>query len=203
MTNVWGIEFDTDKIIENFNSYQSFAKAKQISLENIPVAVMNIFEGWSRRFILPSEYTPKDFIFSLSTDFEGGDSSYSALHPLIYTRGRQHEGAKEFDLYSVELTPTNEINGHFELRYQPDSNHPYFKNKPFAGYAETEEGFQRQGKGMRKYRTMNALSQAIFGFPLHTDTLMGEEEKKMFEKFVRLGEMEHYLEDGKDRFVFV
>jgi hypothetical protein len=201
MTNVWGIEFDINKIIENFNFYQSFAKASEISLDDIPSDIMKKFEHHSSRFIPTREYKPKDFIFSLKTTFDNGDYSYSALHPVLYEKGSRNE-AKEFDLYSIELDRTDNLSGNFELRYNL-RNHPYFTNKPFVGFVETEEDFQRQGLGIRKHKTMNALSHAIYGLALHSDTLNLENEKKLLEKLASLGEVTRYLEDGKDRFVFI
>jgi hypothetical protein len=202
MINMWGVEFDIDKIVQNFNSHQSFAKAKEIRLEDIPQDLMERFEHLSRRFIHPREYKPRDFVFSLKMDFDNGDSSYSALHPVIYNLGKQHEEMKEFDLYSMELDKNGVFTGRFEIRYQPDSNHPYFKNKPFVEWAETEKDFQHQGLGIRKHRTMGALSRAVYGLALHVDSNF-EEEKRLIEKLASLGEVTRYLEGRKDRFVFV
>ena len=181
MTNVWGIEFDINKIIENFNSYQSFAKAKEIRLEDIPQDIMEKFEHHSRRFIPPKEYKPKDFVFSLKMGFDNGDNSYSVLHPVRYDKGKRDEEAKEFDLYSMEFDKTGIRNGRFEIRYQPNSTNSYFKNKPFVEWVQTEEGFQHQGLGIRKHKTMAALSRAIYGLALHADSNF-ECEKRLLEK---------------------
>ncbi|MEK6827495.1 MAG: hypothetical protein AABX99_03360 [Nanoarchaeota archaeon] len=201
MINVWGIEFDIDKIVENFNFYQSFAKAKEIHLEDIPQDIMEKFENLSRRFIPSAEYKPKDFIFSLKTNFDNGDYSYSVLHPVIYNRGKLGKEAREFDLYSRELDKTGKSSGRFELRYNL-RNDSYFINKPFVGRIKTKEDFRRQGLGIRKHKTMNALSHAIYGLALHSDTSNLENEKKLLEKLFSLGEVTHYFENGKDRFCF-
>lgn len=74
---------------------------------------------------------------------------------------------------------------------------------PYVEWTETIEG-KRQGRGIRRMRTMNDLVLRQFGLPLHSDPVgeTSEEAKGVWLKLVESGEAEVFEDNGFYRYRF-
>lgn len=190
-----------------FSAHHSGATIEQICLGDVPAPAMEMFEGLSRRFILPEEYREGNFDVALRID-HGADQTYAVKQVKHY------EKDSEDTVYLADMADL--LVGRGEVRFKPVTKKAYFKGKPFEEYTETAgamgQGHMRRGLGIRRTRLMNALSHVFWGLPLHSSTQfihhrVGDSEvqpaKLVWEKLVRLGEARKYDENGLDRYAFL
>lgn len=141
-----------------FNQHFSEGRISEVKMLGIPCVAVNLFEGMSRRFILPEEYKLGNFKRFYRVDLEDRGNIYVATQ------------TKQEDLiYLIELNYSEVRVGYGKVRVDVDNKDP---TKPtpycFIGFIETEEDFQRRGLGERRLCVMNALSRAPYGSPLYS-----------------------------------
>jgi len=106
--------------------------------------------------------------------------------------------------YLFEVDSEETYTGHGMLSFNSTSAHPIFKNKPYAGATFTTEDFRRRHLGIRRLRVLNALSQALYGLPLHSDyNLCRTFARGAWRKLVERGEARQFQENKKERYVFI
>ncbi|MDQ5883583.1 MAG: hypothetical protein QG654_497 [Patescibacteria group bacterium] len=161
---------------------------ENISIDQVSDNAIKFFEGASQRFILPEEYYPGNFEGLFLLKHENGDITYVATQIKF----------DEYNTYFFDTRDGEEI-GHGELRFAKDSEDEFFKDKPFVGFTDTEENFRRQGLGERRLLEMGAYSRQIYNLPIYSDTLISENAKALWNKFVSLGMAEVFIENSGGR----
>lgn len=165
----------------------------------IPTKVMDWFEGRSAMFIHPGDYKTGNFIAFYVIHHHLGDITYAARQTKTYDAN----GDTEDLVHVISLDSNGNEEEHAEIRNNISNTDPYFREKPFVGYTTTEEGFRNKGLGSRRLFIMNALSKMLYGFPLHSDTLISEEAKRLWERLVEQGKAIKYKEGERGRYKFV
>lgn len=186
-----------DKFEECFPS----VKIKEITKQDIPTAAMDYFEHKSRSFINVDDYRPGNFEKFFVVEYDDGRKTFLAQQTKVY----KEEAGTERSTYFFDME-NNKILGRAELRFNikhPKKYERYFKNKPFVGWIETEKESRREGLGRSRLRLMGAFSQALYGLPLYSDTIISPEAKLMFESLVEKGEAKKFKEGPHDRYVLL
>ena len=130
---------------------------------------------------------------------EGGITNIARQNKHYRETGMIEEFAYLFEVNSEEA-----YTGHGMLSFNSTSAHPIFKNKPYAGATFTEENFRRRHLGIRRLQVLNALSQSLYGLPLHSDySLCRPLARGTWEKLVEKGEAKAFREGKKERYVFI
>jgi hypothetical protein len=173
-------------------------KFSEVSYEDLPAEAVRIFEGYSRRFILPEDYKEKNFSYLIKAQHDENDFTYIASQTKKFTRTNLEV---ETDTYFVDILD-GEYVGRSELRYAPKSNIGFFKKRPFIGYIITEENLRDAGLGTRRVYQMNAISQMFFNLPLYSDTLISSKMCGLWENLVKEGKASKFKQDKANRFLF-
>jgi len=189
------------ELLNRINNFFPEGKTTEININDLPVDVLNFFEGYSKRFILPEEYVPGNFKKLFLADHENGDKTYIANQTKIYTEGDDGGGGEDLS-YLVDYR-ANEIIGHSELRFKGSSGNKYYQDKPFIGFTDTEEKHRKSGLGKRRLYLMNALAKSFYGHSVYSDTLVSEEARLLWEKLVLENKAQKIKEGDKDRYRLV
>ncbi len=169
-----------------------------IALEDIPPDALETLEGRSRLLVLPENYRPGNFKKLFVVAHAAGDRTFVAQQLKTYGA----TGDTEELTYLADVDDHGELAGYGEIRLNISNNDPYFKDKPSVGFTRTEAERQKRGFGERRIRLMNALTRMLYDLPLHSDTLMTPEAKRLWEKLAGNGEARKYLEGKNERFAF-
>lgn len=165
----------------------------------IPNPVMEWFEGRSALQIHPRDYRRGNFSAFYVIYHQSGDRTFAAKQTKTYDTN----GDTEELVYLIDLDSNGKEEGHGEIRMNVSNDDPYFKNKPFVGYTATEDGFRRQGLGTRRLLIMNTFTQILYDLPLHSDTLITDDARRLWERLVAEGKAIKYQEGKNERFRFV
>lgn len=180
-----------------FKKHFSSAQIEIISADKVPPVAIDLFELCSKRFINPKDYKPGNFDAYFLIRHDSGEVTYAVQQTKTYWTG-----STEILIDLIDLDQSGNQQGDGEIRYDPSDDRPCFKNKPFTGWTETEENYRKRGLGRRRLLMMNALSQMLYGLPLHSDTTILEQEKRILEKLLDEGKVSKYKEGEHDRYVF-
>lgn len=179
------------KTVESSGDTERFAKLfsggelLEVNIDDIPPAVMQRFEGYSKMYILRDEYQPNNFTGVFVLSHNNGDRTYIAEQIKVYD---QTSKATEQLAYYIEMRGDIEI-GHGELR-KDISEKPILDGEPFIGFIETEEQYKHQGLGARRLNMMNAFAQLRYGKPLNAGDTISDDARGMFEAMATEGEVE-------------
>jgi len=165
----------------------------------IPNQVMEWFEGRSSLLIDPRNYLQGNFSAFYVINHQSGDRTFAARQTKTYDTN----GDTEELVYLIDVDSDGIEEGHGEIRMNISNDDPYFKNKPFVGYTETEGGFRRQGLGTRRLLMMNTFTQMLYDLPLHSDTLIADDARRLWERLAVEGKAIKYPEGQNERFRFV
>ncbi len=191
--------------VDRFKILLPTADISEIPADQVPEATMTWFEGRSTMLIHPEDYKPGNFERFFVINHEGGDTTYAAQQTKTYgTNGMAEAGYGNTEnlIHLIDQNTEGNKTGHGEIRFNISSGDaPYFKDKPFAGYISTELPYQRRGLGTRLLFTMAALSEAVYGLPLHSDTTITAEARSLLDKVVAQGKATKYLEGKHERYV--
>ncbi len=174
------------------------AEMTEITYDDLPEEVKNHFEDQSSRFILPEEYTVGNFSKLYQFTHPDGDVTYLGQQEKTYGT----DGSTDRLTYFVDIRD-GQMTGYLELRLALTDLREYFKDKPFVGYTRTQPDFFNQGLAKRRLEEANAYSLSEHSFPLHSDTIMTEGGKRVWESLIADGKAEKYDEDGNERFRFI
>lgn len=158
---------------ERFSLYYP-GKLKISSLAEINTEARDLFENYSKRFILPEEYVPGDFhqIFIVKKD--SGEETHLAHQTKVHQEGYERlVYLQDFCLGPLGLAGPV---GHGEIRFYPEKEKEFFKDKPFVGFTETIKCLRKNGRGTDRLRLMNGLCRVLFDLPLHSGTFVAEEK---------------------------
>lgn len=186
------------KISEEFSILFPGADIKKVGISEVPESPLNFFKDRSLWLTNNKKYIPDSLDSFYKIRYQDGSISYVATQTKTYATNGDTE--KLVYIYD-EDAQHNEI-GYGEIRYNEMRKDNYFKNKPFVGFTTTGENYKKQGFGTRRLKTMNALSLRMFGLPIHSDTLIGEESKRIWQRLLKNGETYSYLQDKMPRFAF-
>lgn len=197
------IERDFGKIRPVFDRFFNAGKIEQILITEIPKLAIDLFEGYSRRFISPKDYRQGDFQQLFCINHHLGGQIFVAEQIKQYP-----DGGMDDELYLCELYQRKIDLGHGEVRFSLNNDEDFFLDKPFVGYTHTEEEFREIGLGVRRLVIMNALTQSLYGLPLHSAIFVQDGEMKeapmgAWKKLVKLGQAEIFKEAEKDRYRFL
>lgn len=174
------------------------------SLENIPPQAVAALEEQSTYLVRFDNYRPGNFekLFVIS------HADASKTYVGVQTKTYGDEGDTERLMHLIDVGVDDQEIGHGEVRLYidgPKKESAYFKDKPFVGGTNTEDGSRGKGLGMRRLRMMNALTNMQYNLPLHSDTLQSPEAKRLWEKLVAEGAAKKYTEEvGKnERYMFI
>jgi hypothetical protein len=175
---------------------------EKITLEQIPPLVIGHFEKQAGDFVAPEDYQPGNFSELFRLDLDQGGLIYGAT--LVKNYPFPEDVETESLMYIADTDEQGEVYGYGEVRYNTTSQDPYFKDKPFVGFTETEENHRKQGFGMRRLIIMNTLAQKFFGHPLHSDAAINQAKAKpLWERLVEQGLAYEYIEDDNlERYAF-
>lgn len=181
---------------EVLERYFPEVKAEVAELTDLPDTVLERLEELAMRYVSFQRYVPGRFhdVQKLTVDEE--NTLYVARTIKEYLGAGTEESTFVIDVVG------DEIAGEGEIRYHLTNDSAYYKDKPFVGFTETDQKFQRGGLGARRLRVMNALAQQKYGKPLHSDTVITEGARRLWEKFVVEGRARMYKEGAHDRFVY-
>ncbi len=131
-------------------------------------------------------------------------TTYVAEHPKTY----HTNGATESNAYLVDVNEEETQVGFGEIRFSISDQGPFFTDKPFVGWTQTEEGYKNAGLGRRRLLAMNIAALALYEKPLHSDTLTSEAAEGLWESLVTEGLAEKYIqhlanETSTDRYRFI
>jgi hypothetical protein len=183
---------------EKFHDHFLSARLRPLDIDQVPEDVQNFFETRHKNLIEPPY---PDFKTVYVIEHKSGGKTYVAQREVTYATNDETETLTF--LYNINNSGQN--TGYGEIRLNTSNQRNYYKDKPFVGYSYTEPDFTRKGLGTRRLRMMNALSQALHGLPLHSDTLLDENgaAKRVWERLVENGEAKHYKQGTRDRYCFV
>lgn len=172
-----------------------------ISLSEVPFSALGVFEGLSRRFILPDEYKPGEFTDVYRIE-HANDVAYGVRQLKTYLNGSTEEL-----FYIVQCTSDGDMLGRGEARFAFNSKKPFFRDKPFEEYTGTEGSYRRNGLGIKRTCLLNVISKTLWNLPLHSSTQFVRHgdvrpAKRVWEKLVAFELAIPYLEKGKQRYVF-
>ena len=174
------------------------------SLENIPPQAVAALEEQSQYLVRFDNYRPGNFekLFVIS------HADASKTYVGVQTKTYGDDGDTERLMHLIDVGVDDQEIGHGEVRLHidgPKKESAYFKDKPFVGGTNTEDGSRGKGLGMRRLRMMNALTHMQYNLPLHSDTLQSPEAKRLWEKLVAEGAAKKYREEvGKnERYMFI
>ena len=188
-----------------FKEHFPDASIEKISVDQIPAFVIELFEIKSQVLIPVDRYRPMNFDRFFLITHNNGSRTYCADQVKYYS----DESDTEQLSYFIDVNDDEEFQGDSELRKRisvagkSGSENAFFVNKPFVGGTHTQEYCRRKGLGLRRIRMMNAYAQMTYGLPLHSDTLLSPEAKRLWERLVKEGEAKRYKEGKHDRFQFV
>lgn len=192
----------TPKILapEDCQEFRQYFKdnLKIAEYDEIDRCALKMFESYSSSFIHPRAYKSRDFhqLFIIES---GSDIVFVAHQTKIY-----NPDSAERLVYLVEMSKSRYI-GHGEIRFNPNSEEPFFKDKPFVGFTNTEEAFRRRGIGTRRLEIMNGLTNILFNLPLHSSQFKEDYKKDSespWKMQVRLGNARRYFFEGGHRYCF-
>jgi len=197
---VRGDSFDFD----TFRKFFPEAEIGEVGIDGIPPGILDYFEDKSRRFISPGDYQPRNFNGFFVARHQNGDVTYSAKQIKKYPDSGDHQGDTEESTYFVDMRD-DRLTGRGELRKSLTDTSEYFKDKPFAGWISTEEGYEREGLATRMIMMMHAMSEALYGQPLYSDTIIESEKMvHLWKKLVKEGKAKKFTEEGgRDRYVLI
>lgn len=174
---------------ERFNELFSGGAIKEIAVEDVPPVIVEKFESWAQKYILPKDYLPNNFISTYLLEHENGDRTYIAELVRNYAQDIETRKSVVFtEAYFVEMRGDVEI-GHGEIR-RDVSEQPVHGGNPYIGYTSTEEEYRRGRLGERRLNTMNAFAQAKYGTQLFSGTTITDKARAMFEKLAEEGKVE-------------
>jgi len=193
------------EILIKFKEYFPSGDIEEISSEDIPDFVMELFERKSQQFIDLKDYKPGDFERFFLIKHSDGSKTYIAQQTKTYSTNKD----TEMLVYFVDSLD-EEVFGYSELRFNISNPSEYFKDKPFVGYTETYginkntgKTNRKKGLGTRRLLVMNAFSNAFYALPLYSDTLTEEENAKpIWEKLMQQGKAKKIKEGENNRYVF-
>jgi len=194
---------DIDVIIDVFETHYPAGHMRPISLDKIPPAAMNKFEGYSCRFIPSHSYVERNFdkSFIITT----GD----AMKTYVVTQDKKYPSDQfgdkrniEKQAYFVAMNADDRIL-YSEIRFNITDSRNYFKDKPFVGFSGCENNAYYDDDVLQKIWVMqgadqivlmNALSHALFNLPIHSDTTICSHEKPLWNLLLNQGHIQSYLE---------
>jgi len=185
-------------ILDIYNKLLPDTNIVKVDISEIPKSPLNFFKNRSKLFTNNKEFISDSLNSFCIIRYPDGSKSYVTTQTKTYSAN----GDTEKLVYIYDQDGQNKQIGYGEIRYNELRKDEYFKNKPFVGYTFTNENFEKQGYGTRRLKTMNALSLRMFGFPLHSDTLIGEKAERIWQRLTEKGETYSYLEGNKTRFAF-
>jgi hypothetical protein len=171
-------------------------EATPTELVELPEDVQERLEALAMRYLSFERYVPGQFHDVQRIVIGEGDVIYAARTIKEYPEAGTEESTFVVDVKGDEIV------GHGEVRYHLTNDSGYFKDKPFVGFTETDGNHRREGLGERRLRAMNALAQQKYGKPIHSDTVISEEARKLWEKLVTEGRATMYKEGKHDRFIY-
>lgn len=189
-----------------FQDFYPSGQIESVEYTDLPDCAIQRFEGASRRFISPKDYRPHNFHYYFHVTYEDTIHTWVAWQTKpIYPYGA------ETTLYLCDTLQNGEKIGHSEVRYNLTDDNPFFVMKPFVGYNETDPSYVKKGYGTRRLIVMNALSLALWNYPLHSDTLIAgrrseneSSETDLWKSLVAKGLVRTYIERNmKIRYVFI
>lgn len=175
------------------------SRAEPLNEDQIPENVMTWFEGRSAMLIHPRNYRRGNFT-AFYVIRHRDDITYAARQTKTY---RDTSGDTEDLVYLIDVDSDGNEEGHAEIRLNISNEESYFKDKPFVGYTTTQEAYRNKGLGTRRLFIMNAMSQMLHCFPLHSDTLISDEAKRLWERLEGEGKAVKFREGEHDRYKFV
>src|ERR1035437_9640835 len=184
-----------------FKKYLPSAQIEIINAEKVPSIAKDFFEFKSRSLMAPRDYRPGNFSAFFLISHNSGGVTYVVQQTKIYDH---KEGATETLVHIIDVDQFGNKQGDGEIRNNVSDNRAYFKNKPFVGWTETEENLRGKGLGLglRRLLMMNALSQMLYGLPLHTDTIITRSSGRILKRLARKGKIDKYKEGERNRYVF-
>jgi len=222
-------EFEKHPIIlsdkETFHTWMPHTSIEGVTnLSDIPIAARKLFEARSRMYIPPRRYKLENFLSVCKITHSDGSFSWAARQAKTMTTlpGKVLDDAGvpkyalEESVYLVDTGSRDEFAGcsYMVMDHTPI---PFFNSKPFEEWSQTADEFQRRGLATRRTFTLNALSQTLYGIPIHSsdhfirsntkDGTSVQPVKLMWEKLVQEGLATEFF-DGNDpedkiqRFVF-
>lgn len=193
----WDILNQKDTLFDILQTQES--KLIEIQRKDIPQDAIKCFEGYSRRFILPDEYK------------EGNFENYRYIQHDEYKTyiAMQEKGegkGKEKDIYLYEINKKWENIGHGEIRLWITED-PYFKDKPFVWFTETEHKFIHKWYGKKRMITMNSICKEIRWLALDSWTLFSHKDAKKIRETLKsqwvVKKYQETNENNADRFHFL
>jgi len=186
------------ELLNRFESFFPQGKMTILNINDLPPAVLDFFESNSKKFVLPEVYQPKDFKKFMLVNFDNGDRTYIANQVKKYNE--EEDGTEDLN-YLVDYRGDENI-GHAELRYNL-SDSEYFQNKPFIGYTNTEEKYQKTGLGMRRIFLLDALAKTFYNHSVCSDTVITDQAKSLWEYLVQDGKAKKFKEGEHDRYMML
>jgi len=172
------------------------AKTVEMELADVPDPVRGMLEALGMRYLDPDTYDPGDFYDVRRLTLEDGDAIFSARRVKDYGDRGVEESTYVIDVRNGEPV------GFGEVRWRLTGVTDYFKDKPFVGFTETRRPFRRKGLAERRLRIMNALARQKYGLPVHSDTVISADARKLWEKLAGEGKARKYKEGEHDRYVY-
>ncbi|MDA2936086.1 hypothetical protein MYX06_02620 [Patescibacteria group bacterium AH-259-L05] len=190
-------DIDYSEQVKTFSEYFSNGQIEEIEIDEVPENIMKHFEGKSKSFILPDEYQPGNFEKFFVIKHENGNKTFVAQQ----TKNYSDNGTTEKLTYIVDVDKNGAYIGHGAINIStPDE---YFKNKPFVDYTKTLKEHRKKGLGTRRLYLMNAVSQMLYGRPLHSALTRGPKAESLWQKLAANGEAKKIKQGDRDRYVFV
>jgi GNAT superfamily N-acetyltransferase len=104
-------------------------------------------------------------------------------------------------VYFVDQNSNGDVAGYSKVRLLKSEDLSY-KDKPYVANIFTRESHRRQGLGKRRYLLMNAVTQMLFGLPLHSDKSLTSDAKRRWEDLITEGKAVSYLDKSGRRYMF-
>ncbi len=193
---------ELEKRQEVFREYYPEGRLEAVKIEDIPKPALASLEERSQYLVHPDRYKPGNFEDLYLIVQPDGSRTYVASQTKQYGA----EGDVERLTFLAELDSKGEFAGYGEIRLGVSNKSDYFVDKPFVGFTKTEPGKARQGLGLRRLHEMNAVTEAQYGLPLYSDTLMTPDAERLWKKLVEKGDARAFEEKSggqtSQRYVF-
>ncbi|HRY28484.1 MAG TPA: single-stranded-DNA-specific exonuclease RecJ [Elusimicrobiota bacterium] len=166
-----------------------------VDAKDVPAAIITYFENQRRSEALMDGHVPSTVEMYFVLTHPNGDKTYFSQQANRNTEG----GPVTERLTRLADWRQDKMIGWGIVRNNLTGN----REEPHVGYTHTEENLREEGLGIRRIRSMNAISQKLYALPLASDTTRTSAAEGVWEKLVRRGEA-RVLDAGthKKRYVY-
>jgi hypothetical protein len=176
---------------DTFHLYYPQGVITETNEDEVPVEVLEYFVQQKDKVLPQEEYQSGNFANMYQISHSDGSEGYVSKVTKSFSRDGQRIVTEELNLVDVDANSV--MTGNAKVSYIPTPNVSFEHGKPIIHHTETEPAFQKKGLAIRRLLVMNAITQSVYGLPLHSDlTHLSPHATSAWEHLVRDGKAEQF-----------